>query len=55
MSTYRNRDTDEIRTCRIGEAGAEWEDLMRVVWRNGELLVRDSLAVIRERAAVQAV
>lgn len=50
LSTYRNRETGEIRTWRIGDAGDEWDDLMRVVWRNGELLVRDLLAVIRERA-----
>ena len=43
-------ETGEIRTCRIDEAGGEWDELMRVVWHNGELLVRDSLAVIRERA-----
>ncbi|CDQ10453.1 Putative nicotinate phosphoribosyltransferase (modular protein) [Acidithiobacillus ferrivorans] len=51
LSTYRNRVTGEIKTWQIGEACADWEDLMRVVWRNGELLVRDSLAMIRERAA----
>lgn len=51
LSTYRNRVTGEIKTWQVGEACADWEDLMRVVWRNGELLVRDSLAMIRERAA----
>ncbi|MHB1641116.1 MAG: hypothetical protein ACYCS8_00470 [Acidithiobacillus sp.] len=51
LSTYRNPNTGEIRTWRINEAGTEWEDLMRVVWRDGELLARDSLSVIRERAA----
>jgi nicotinamide phosphoribosyltransferase len=51
LSTHRNRVTGEVKTWRIGEAGADWEDLMRVVWRNGELLVRDSLATIRKRAA----
>jgi nicotinamide phosphoribosyltransferase len=51
LSTYRNRDTSEVKTWRIGEAGGDWDDLMRVVWRDGELLVRDSLALIRERAA----
>ncbi len=51
LSTYRNRDTGEIKTWRIGEAGGDWDDLMRVVWRDGNLVVRDSLALIRERAA----
>ena len=51
LSTYRNRDTGEVRTMRMDEArGDEWDDMMRVVWRNGKLLVRDSLATIRERA-----
>ena len=51
LSTYRNRATGEVKTWRIGETGADWEDIMRVVWRNGESLVLDSLAVIRKRAA----
>ena len=51
LSTYHNRETGEIKTWRMGEAGGDWDDLMRVVWRDGNLVVRDSLALIRERAA----
>ncbi|MHB1665923.1 nicotinate phosphoribosyltransferase [Thiomonas sp.] len=51
LSTFRNRATGEIRTFRLSEADpVAWEDQMRDTWRDGELLVRESLAEIRARS-----
>lgn len=53
MSLYRNRDTGEYATIRVGQGydvKPEWEDQMVDVFYNGELLVEYSLQEIRDFA-----
>jgi nicotinamide phosphoribosyltransferase len=53
MSTFRSRLTGEYRTFRIDNApiDSEWEEIMRPVWRDGALLVRQRLAEVRALSA----
>ncbi len=52
LSTFRNRLTGEFLTIRTDQAriDSEWEEVMRDVWRDGTLLVRQSFAEIRARS-----
>lgn len=52
LGVLRHRVTGELRTVVSPEdAGADWEDAMHTVWQHGRLLVDDSLATVRARAA----
>ncbi|MBK1720040.1 nicotinate phosphoribosyltransferase [Thiocystis violacea] len=53
LSTFRSRLTGEYLTFRTDQApiDSEWEEIMRTVWRDGELVVRQRLAEVRERSA----
>ncbi len=53
LSTFRSRLTGEYLTLRTDQAtiDSEWEDVMRTVWRDGELVVRQRLAEVRARSA----
>lgn len=52
LSTFRHRRSGEYQTLRIDQApiDEDWEELMQTVWRNGELLRRQSLAEVRARS-----
>lgn len=53
ISTYRNQYTGEVLVERIDVAQnrPELVNLMRLVWRNGDFLIRDSLQSIRQLAS----
>jgi nicotinamide phosphoribosyltransferase len=52
LSTFRSRLTGEYMTIRTDQAAPdnEWEDQMRDVWRDGELLVRQDFEGVRARS-----
>lgn len=50
LSTYQNVDTGAYQTCRLGEQPEGFQDALRTVFRNGELLIDDNLETIRSRS-----
>lgn len=52
MSLFKSRLTGEIWTCRIdqGPIDSEWEDMMVIMYENGQLFNLSSFAAVRERA-----
>lgn len=52
LSTFRNRLTGEYMTLRTDgpPPDSEWEDIMAVVWQDGELLLRQDFEAVRARS-----